>query len=79
MQNMSRILNSLSNGVTHLSCPLSPSKTDKIVHDFLRILNTLPNGVRLAQETLINSYSISQKQKFLSEPNKISNFEHPKN
>ena len=27
----------------------------------------LSNGVRMARETLINSYSISQKQKFLSE------------
>ena len=32
MQNMSRILNSLSNGVTHLSCLLSTSKFDKTKH-----------------------------------------------
>ena len=38
------------NGVTHLSCPLSPSKTDKIVHDFLRILTPLPvSGNPLSQ------------------------------
>ncbi len=34
----------------------------------------LPNGVSLAQEPLINSYSISQKQKFLSEPIKMGYF-----
>ena len=32
MPNMSRIWNSLPNGVTHLSCPLSTSKFDKTMH-----------------------------------------------
>jgi len=41
MQNMSRIWNSLPNGVTHLSCPLSTSKFDKTMHKISRILNTI--------------------------------------
>ena len=41
MQNMSRIWNSLPNGVTHLSCPLSTSKFDKTMHKISWILNTL--------------------------------------
>ena len=35
----------LPNGVTHLIMPLSTTKTDKILHNLLPILNTLPNGV----------------------------------
>ena len=41
MQSMSRIWNSLPNGVTHLSCPLSTSKFDKTMHKISWILNTL--------------------------------------
>ena len=32
------------NGVTHLIMPLSTTKTDKILHNLLPILNPLPNG-----------------------------------
>ena len=41
MPNMSRIWNSLPNGVTHLSCPLSTSKFDKTMHKISWILNTI--------------------------------------
>ena len=50
MQKKLWILNTLPNGVTHLIMPLSTTKTDKILHNLLPILNSLPNGVRLARE-----------------------------
>ena len=45
MQNIFEILNTLPNGVTHISCPLSTSKSDKTMQNIFEILNTLPNEV----------------------------------
>ena len=51
--------------------PLSTTKTDKILHNLLPILNTLPNGVTHLTMLLINIKILQNRAK------KIMDFEHP--